>query len=341
MRKLLLLGSLLATISGQAQEAETLSFYWPGERAENLASDTKYFIYNTAQDNGDRSVFLYSNGSALRTTNVSPLTFITTEDKYLFTTIEPEQQTAPTHWYLKSKHGFTGPGGVTNNTAPVNIYIAKWFGNENISKSTAKSEDEAGVAQNPNEVDTKVFAITKKDGLTDGKNDYAWNGNIAGDESWTRWSDAHPYAFYTVKSVELNAEQTTCYREATNRNGIVSDLAFLLQQTFGLVKSGDQYYSNYPEDAPAENSSYAHLIDGNDNTYFHSSWDNNDITPETPNHYLRAELPEAKSSFYFINKRRTNTNNNRPTSILIEGCNEADGEYEKITTISDLPTAEK
>lgn len=347
MRKLLLLGSLLATMSGQAQEAETLSFYWPGERVTELQNGTQYFIYNTAQADGDRSYFLYSNGSDLRTTNVSPLTFITTENKYLFTTNKPENPKAPTHWYLNSVHGIVGHGGQTNNTEARDIYITRWYGNtENFTKSSAKSEDEQGVAQDPTSVDTKVWAVTQisgknpNPGPTNPDNTYAWNGNIASDNAWTRWSEAHPYAFYTAKSAELNAEQTTCYREATNRNGIVGDMAFSLQQLFGLIKSGDQYYSNYPEDAPAENSSYAHLIDGNDNTYFHSSWDNNDITPETPNHYLRAELPEAKSSFYFINKRRTNTNNNRPTSILIEGCNEANGKYETITTISDLPTAE-
>ena len=342
MRKLLLLGSLLATISGQAQETETLSFYWPGERVTELQSGTQYFIYNTAQADGDRSYFLYSDGSTLKTNNVSPLTFITTENKYLFTTNKPENPKDPTHWYLNSVHGIVGHGGQTNNTEVRDIYIARWFGNDNITKSGAKSEDEQGVAQNPNSVDTKVWAITIEPGrITNTDKTYAWNGNVANDNNaWTRWNEAHPYAFYTVKAAELNAEQTTCYREATNRSGIVGDMAFLLQQTFGLIKSGDQYYSNYQEDDPAENSSYAHLIDGNDNTYFHSSWDNNDIRPETPNHYLRAELPEAKSSFYFINKRRTNTNNNRPTSILIEGCNEADGVYETITTISNLPTAE-
>lgn len=59
MRKLLLLGSLLATMSGQAQETASLNFYWPGERVSELTDNTQYFIYNTANDGQDRSWFIY------------------------------------------------------------------------------------------------------------------------------------------------------------------------------------------------------------------------------------------------------------------------------------------
>ena len=202
------------------------------------------------------------------------------------------------------------------------------------------SEDENGDPQNPNEVDTKVFAITKKEGAnTDGSKDYAWNGNKADEQTlWTRWSDAHPYAFYTVESKDVDPATYAYYQELTARNGKLATFAFDMQKTYGLVQDGSKYYSNYKE---ASEGSYEGLLDGDDNTYFHSAWNNGGTDGTDPKHYLRAELSEQTTEFYFITKRRTQNNSNRPTSILVEGCNEPDGTYETITTISEgLPTAE-
>ena len=74
---------------------------------------------------------------------------------------------------------------------------------------------------------------------------------------------------------------------------MISDIAWSLQTLYGKVKDGNKYFSNHPETAPAENSSYANLVDGNDNTYFHSSWS----ASGTDKHYLRAELPEATKEY--------------------------------------------
>lgn len=337
MKKITLLGALLVSTAMQAQ-----TFYWPGTRVSELTSGTQYFIYNTAVD-GDRSWFLFSDGSALKATNVNPKDFVTTEDKYIFTVNKPASSQSANHWYMNSVDGIVGIGGQTNNTEVRDLYITRWFGNNDITKGTAMSEDENGDPQNPNEVDTKVFAITKKEGAnTDGSKDYAWNGNKADEQTlWTRWSDAHPYAFYTVESKDVDPAAYAYYQELTARNGKLATLAFDMQKTYGLVQDGLKYYSNYKS---SYEGSYEALIDGDDATYFHSTYsygDDNEGTAEDQKHYLRAELPEATTEFYFITKRRTQNNNNRPTSILVEGCNEPDGAYETITTISEgLPTAE-
>lgn len=81
MKKLLLMGTLLTAMTAQAQESANITLYWPNERATELQSGTQYFIYNTANDGKDRSWFIYSDGSALKTTNESPLSFATTEKK--------------------------------------------------------------------------------------------------------------------------------------------------------------------------------------------------------------------------------------------------------------------
>lgn len=308
-----------------------------------MTDGQQYFIYNTANDGRDRSVFLYSNGSALKTNNVSPLTFITTEQAYLFTTNKPENPTDATHWYLNCIHGIVGHGGQTNNTEARDIYIAPWFGNDNITKGTAKSEDETGNLQNPDEIDTKVWAVTSnvgKNSSEDNKN-YAWNGNPVDDDpnnSWTRWNAAHPYAFYLVESKEIDAAAYAYSQELTAQNGKIGKIAFDLQKAFGLVQDGSKYYSNYKSSLEG---SYEGLVDGDDNTYFHSTYtygNDNEGTAEDPKHYLRAEITNPTNSFYFITKRRVTNNNNRPTSILIEGSNEAEGSYTEITTVSGLPT---
>lgn len=337
MKKITLLGALLVSTAMQAQ-----TFYWPGTRVSELTSGTQYFIYNTAVD-GDRSWFLFSDGSALKATNVNPKDFVTTEDKYIFTVNKPASPLSANHWYMNSVDGIVGIGGQTNNTEERNLYITRWFGNNDITKGTAMSEDENGDPRNPNEVDTKVFAITKNEGAnTDKSEDYAWNGNKASDQTqWTRWSDAHPYAFYTVESNTVDptayANSQNLVSELTSRNGNLANLAFSLQNAFGLVQDGSKYYSNYKSSAEG---SYEALVDGNDETFFHSAYGDEAGADTDPKHYLQAELPEATTDFYIITKRRTQNNNNRPTSILVQGCNEPNGTYTDITTLSGLPTAE-
>ncbi len=336
MKKLTLLGALLCATAMQAQ-----TFYWPGERVSELTNGNQYFIYNTAYFNGDRSWFLFSNGSGLGVNNVSPKDFLTSEAKYIFTLTQPDNSQSPNEWNMKSADGYVGIAGVTNNqTPPRNLYIIPWS-SDNITKTTnAQSEDENGNLLGPNGDYPKVFAITKMDGTNpNGAQDYAWNGDAA---KWVTWSDAHPYAFYTVESNTVDptayANSQNLVSELTSRNGNLANLAFSLQNAFGLVQDGSKYYSNYKSSAEG---SYEALVDGNDETYFHSAYGDEGGTDGTdPEHYLQAELPETTTDFYIITKRRTQNNNNRPTSILVQGCNEADGTYTDIATLSGLPTAE-
>lgn len=341
MKKITLLGALLVSTAMQAQ-----TFYWPGTRVSELTSGTQYFIYNTAitTDGEDRTFFLYSNGTALAANKAKPSNFYTDNKAYLFTPQKPESPASVNHWYLNSIHGIVGMGGQTNNTEIRDLYITPWTAESEVTKAGVNSEPADGsAATDPNT--TTVWTFTKVDGANPNPEgsasvdrEYAWNGNPS---SWSRWSAAHPYAFYTVESKDVDPAAYAYYQELTARNGKLATLAFDMQKTYGLVQDGSKYYSNYKS---SFEGSYEALIDGNDATYFHSTYtsgSDNEGTAEDPKHYLRAELPEATTEFYFITKRRTQNNNNRPTSILVEGCNEPDGAYETITTISEgLPTAE-
>lgn len=338
MKKLTLLGALLCATAMQAQ-----TFYWPGTRVSELTSGTQYFIYNTAvtTDGEDRTFFLYSNGTALAANKAKPSNFCTDNEAYLFTPKKPGSPESVNHWYLNSIHGIVGMGGQTNNTEIRDLYITPWTAESKVTKAEVNSEPADGsAATDPNT--TTVWTFTKVDGANPNPEgsasvdrEYAWNGNPS---SWSRWSTAHPYAFYTVESKDVDPAAYAYYQELTARNGKLATLAFDMQKYYGLVQDRSKYYSNYKE---ASEGSYEGLLDGDDNTYFHSAWNNGGTDGTDPKHYLRAELPEATTEFYFITKRRTQNNNNRPTSILVEGCNEPDGAYETITTISEgLPTAE-
>lgn len=337
MKKITLLGALLVSTAMQAQ-----TFYWPGTRVSELTSGTQYFIYNTAvtTDGEDRTFFLYSNGTALAANKAKPSNFYTDNKAYLFTPQKPESPASVNHWYLNSIHGIVGMGGQTNNTEIRDLYITPWTAESEVTKAGVNSEPADGsAATDPNT--TTVWTFTKVDGANPNPEgsasvdrEYAWNGNPS---SWSRWSAAHPYAFYTVESKDVDPAAYAYYQELTARNGKLATLAFDMQKTYGLVQDGSKYYSNYME---STEGSYEALVDGNDNTYFHSSWSAGG-TDADPKHYLRAELSKESTNFYFITKRRMDNNNNRPTSILVEGCNEPDGTYETITTISEgLPTAE-
>lgn len=335
MKKLLLLSTLLTAMSLQAQT----TYYWPGERATELQDQSQYFIYNTTFDynaeqeqNKDRSYFLYSDGSALKTNNISPKDFMTTDAAYLFKTVRPEALKADNHWYIHSAHGILGVGGQTNNTEVRDIYISKWFGNDNILKAGVKSEDENGEYQMPDEIDTHVWAITSGSDKNPNPNDnsYAWNGNAMPNaglgSAWTRWANAHPYAFYTIESKELPLETDNAYKAL---NELVGNY-YNLQLAMGLITDASQLSTNAQEQSEGP---IAGLIDGNENTYFHSAY-NNDPTPEGTNHYIQVALNEPIKSFYFCTKKRTSNSNNRPTEIKI--LVSQDGEsFTELTTVSD------
>lgn len=325
MKKLLLFSTLLTAMSLQAQT----TYYWPGERATSLEDKSQYFIYNTSvKGNGsdfDRSFFLYSNGTSLKTTDKTPADFLTDSNKYLFTLEKNDQTPAENQWTMRCVDGIVGHGGQTNNTEMRTMFINYWYNNSGslFTGATVNSEPEdGGAAVDPNATDTKTWAVTQINGVNpNGAQDYAWNGNADNQAAfvgnqWTRWDNAHPYAFYTVESKELSQEADEAYKALL---GLAND-TYNLQQGIGLIKDASQLSTNAQEqsEGPIEN-----LIDNKENTFFHSSWQN-DPTPEGTPHYLQVALNEPVKSFVFYSKKRIGTdwqgnplNNDRPVEIRI------------------------
>lgn len=102
-------------------------------------------------------------------------------------------------------------------------------------------------------------------------------------------------------------------------NGFTS-FAKQMQDNFGLVKSGDnlQVVVNHPKGNESNPSSdhqpSSNLLDGNNNTFVHSSYDGSNMNTVTY-HYIQATLSEAKQNvFFYLSKRN---NNNRPSLVKV------------------------
>lgn len=325
LKKLLLLFMLLATAAPLWAD----NYYKPTKRTKALESGKQYMIYNTAHDGYDRTFFLYDNGSSLGSNKSKQNEGFIYNESHVWTVEKDE--TTENLYYIKSNSGkYVGIGGATNNNSKQPLYIYEWTtAPDGVGKSGAQSELEDGTGNiNTSDItsDNAVFVITNES-----KNNY-WNGN----STWTTWSDdGHPYAFYEV---ELVSEEIT--------DAISNFTPYTLQRAFGYIQEcGSDYLTgdgdilcNFPADRSQEGSNaYANLTDGNYNTYFHSGY--NGTRGDGSAHYLQVALGKNVSEFYFYMKRRHNTNNNRPTKVTISGCNEANGTYTEITTISSgFPT---
>ena len=124
----------------------------------------------------------------------------------------------------------------------------------------------------------------------------------------------------------------------------LADATDVLVDSVGAMETGrvtkltlttDNLYCNAPYTAQ-NNSDYSaayvsKLTDSSATTFLHTDYSGTIAAP----HYLRVYLGENSTakSFKFNYTTRDN-GNNCPTTILIEGCNEADGTYTTITTLT-------
>ena len=82
------------------------------------------------------------------------------------------------------------------------------------------------------------------------------------------------------------------------------------------------------------------LFDGKSETFFHSEYGSG-TSDDGLDHYLRVDMGEGNSVSLFtftFKTRNENSEVNSPTTIVVEGSNEADGEYTEIATLTGLPT---
>lgn len=313
------------------ESSETVTCYFPTERTQTLVAGKSYMLYNTTVWNGqDRTNFVYSNGTGLGTNKTRPEDFITDNDAYLFTLEEPSEITEPGLYYLKSKHGYADTKGVTNYVQPQNVFINYWTDNMDETLGATECRLPDGSIGDPK--DAVVWTITKRNGpaLNEGETDYGWNGNT---DSWSCWSNAHPYAFYEIATKEFSSD---CMKQMQTIDASKKNLSLampVLQEKYGLVKAADQYFCNAPEN----NSSLSALLDFDFETFFHSNYS----ATSSGLHYLQADLRTDVTSAYFYFRKRADNNNNRPVDITVSVRLEGQDVFTEVAHINQgLPIEE-
>ena len=123
-----------------------------------------------------------------------------------------------------------------------------------------------------------------------------------------------------------------------------SEAQYTLQVTpIDLKNNTDMLYCN----APCTNTSWGdqfeghweYLFDDNAATILHTEY-GNATSVDALDHYIRVDMGENNTIGalqFTIGTRANNCTVNSPTTIVVEGCNSAGGEYEVIKTVTGIP----
>lgn len=358
MRKpITLLTLLLCFVCGLTASAQTVTHYKPGARKASFAADDLVFIYNTAKDGYDRTGFLSKSGNSVALAKESPLssasnlhydkasglsvwkvvTAVTVNDATNGDFIKLSLKSVSTDTYL-------GHDGSTNNSTEQFLYLQKWSVSS-ASKGNINSEKEDGtvVAHSALTSSDNVFSVAKATNISSSSTDKSnyWNGNAG---SFTRWDNAHPYAFYTVVDVsaeyqalldaakaELNTAITTGNSNYSSLNYSVSDPAPVTLK----VDENQNLFCNAEQTKTGSGDSdmtLSKLVDNNDETSFHSSWQQDVSAAPSTWHYLQVNLEEATRIINFTYRTR-HDNSPYPTIIEIQ-CSSDNVNYVSVATFT-------
>jgi hypothetical protein len=196
---------------------------------------------------------------------------------------------------------------------------------------TGKNEDSYG------------YMVLKADGSDyDGASAPFWNANFSSGFA-VEETEAVPLLASAAAIAELQA--TTEEADAILAAAGYSPTSIVFNAIDIASNADAMLYSN----AKCTNTSWGdewttweYLFDNDPTTLFHSEYDNGTglTSVDGLDHYLRVDLGEgnelSKFAFTFTTRER-NCTVNSPTTIVVEGSNEADGEYTEIATITDIP----
>lgn len=339
MRKLtsflmLLVAFVLTGASASAQN----SGYKPGVRKTSFTQGDKMFIYNTCFDGDqDRTGFYRYNSTSTQVELVKQKPFASS-DKYRYdvngTSIwtVASVETVGTAEAPVYKMSITNSAGqyltfdMNYSSTESFVYVRSWENTASGKRAGVKSETAEGTTiANADITDSyNVWTVSQNENTDSG--DF-WNGNI---ESVVKWSNAHPFAFYTT--VAMTEEELSNVRSAlaTTKTNIVSGIQTVLTDC-GVNKvtltpitlTVDNTTSNADENTGggyADGDGIAALFDktnGEPNlgTYFHSRWNGTEVNEP---HYIQVDAGEALSAFVFGYSTRNN-GEQHPTAFDIFG----------------------
>ena len=346
MRKtLLLLTMLFCVVGGLSVSAQTVTHYKPGERKSTFAVDDLVFIYNTNQ-NEDRTGFLKKNGNDLELVKEKPYAgspnlhydlaagasvwkIASVETGLSNDIVKLSIKPASADTYLKFD-------GTSNNAGVQYLYLQEWS-TATFSRENQNHENISGTSVGRDAITSsdKVWVV----GNSATPNSY-WNGK---ESSFTTWEKGHGYAFYTVEDAseeyqakleaakaELNTTMTTGNSNYSSLNYTVSDptaLTLRVNENQNLFCNEEQAKTGTKD----LDMTLAKLVDNDDNTSFHSSYQTAGSSPATW-HYLQVNLEEATSIINFTYRTR---HNNAPYPTIIEiQCSSDNVNYVSVATFT-------
>ena len=142
-------------------------------------------------------------------------------------------------------------------------------------------------------------------------------------------------ALYAQYEATVNARKATLAQLATETETLINQVGVVeLAKEEKLTLTTENLYCNAPYMGNNSDNSTQYvnkLTDGSKTTFLHTDYSGTVAAP----HYLRVDLGSgsATTKFRFSYSTRDN-GNNCPTTIVVEGCNEADGTYTTITTLT-------
>ena len=143
-------------------------------------------------------------------------------------------------------------------------------------------------------------------------------------------------ALYVQYKKTVDERKATLAALATETETLINQVGtVVLAQESKLTLTTENLYCNAPYTAQ-NNSDYSaayvdKLTDGSKTTFLHTDYSGTVAAP----HYLRVDLGSGSTTTKFRFSYSTRDNgNNCPTTIVVEGCNEADGTYTEIKTLT-------
>lgn len=371
MRKTILLLTMLFCVVGGlsvSAQTETVTHYKPGVRKSTFAVNDLVFIYNTAKDGYDRRGFLSrtSSGNKVGLIQESPLSsasnfhLVKASDLSVWKVVTAETVNDATNGdfiklSLKSvtTDTYLGHDGSTNNSTEQFLYLQEWSVSS-ASKGSASSEKEDGTIVAFSELTSSdnVFSVAKATDISSSSTDKSnyWNGNAG---SFTRWDKAHPYAFYAVEDcseeyqalldaakAELNTALTTGNNNYFNISRVtLSDAApVTLEADVNLFCNEEQAKTGTSD----KGMTLGMLVDNEDNTSFHSSYQKAGSSPATW-HYLQVNLAQPTNFINFSYRNRHNGDGSTAPTIIEIQCSSDDVNYVSVLTLTkdvdNLPVA--
>lgn len=145
--------------------------------------------------------------------------------------------------------------------------------------------------------------------------------------------------YNSVLNSVLNTKKAQLLTLITNTDNLIKTVGSVEFTDVPLALTTENLYCNDPclRDDNDYSADYVDkLTDGNHSTYLHTDWDGSNSAGSAP-HYLRVDMGEGETITQFKFSYTTRDNgNNCPTTIVVEGLNDAggNGTYTTITTLT-------